>query len=321
MMAAGMFDGASLLPYSIDFSALADGALPSGWTGSTWAIASGKAVNTPTLGAELWDAGASIFASGTYNWAPSGTNLIENDVNELKVTYVDNAGGALDFLRDSSDLSVDLTPGTFYQWSYNARVNPGFSVSPLVHDGVNFVLGTAVTATSKIAGVVDHLKTASLGFARFSGMTAGSIIWVDDLSLKAKTGLMAIRNTGRKEQNITGTYTTLRVGTFMGVLANVAPDFSAGICAATNGSVFWAWKWIGSTWTLLVNVSGGPTTNLPQIKTVRSGVNLLADFYQNGVQQGTQKTISDTQIVDNTYVGLLSTFSGNTIATFTAVAN
>jgi len=45
--------GGSILPLDIDFSTLEDGALPSPLVGATWAVSSGVAVNTPTLGAEL----------------------------------------------------------------------------------------------------------------------------------------------------------------------------------------------------------------------------------------------------------------------------
>jgi hypothetical protein len=42
-----------LLPYTLDFSTLGDGALPAIWTGPTWAISGGLALNTPTLDGEL----------------------------------------------------------------------------------------------------------------------------------------------------------------------------------------------------------------------------------------------------------------------------
>lgn len=43
----------AVLPYSVDFTTLSDGALPPRFTGATWSISSGKAINTPSLGAEL----------------------------------------------------------------------------------------------------------------------------------------------------------------------------------------------------------------------------------------------------------------------------
>jgi len=46
-------DNAIALPLEFDFTAMSDGFLPSVFTGTTWAISTGKAINTPTLGAEL----------------------------------------------------------------------------------------------------------------------------------------------------------------------------------------------------------------------------------------------------------------------------
>jgi len=48
-----LMGGGFRVPYTIDFTALPDGALPSGLTGATWAISSGAAINTPTLGDEI----------------------------------------------------------------------------------------------------------------------------------------------------------------------------------------------------------------------------------------------------------------------------
>ena len=66
-------------------------------------------IDQETLGATLWDADAAVFTSGTYAWVAQGGNSIANAGNELQITYSDDADGADITLRNSSDLSTDLT--------------------------------------------------------------------------------------------------------------------------------------------------------------------------------------------------------------------
>ena len=48
----------------------------------------------------------------------------------------------------------------------------------------------------------------------------------------------------------------------------------------------------------------------------RSGGNLLVDVTYNGAAVGTQQTITDAGIIDNTYHGCFSTYEGNTFSHF-----
>ena len=67
--------GGFRLPYSVDFSTLSDGALPSKFTGATWAVVSGKAVNTPTLGGELVVNGNMESGSPPSSWTALSATL------------------------------------------------------------------------------------------------------------------------------------------------------------------------------------------------------------------------------------------------------
>jgi len=144
---------------------------------------------TPTLGAELWDAGASTFESGVYNWTPYGTNTVENDANTLKITYVNNVSGAYDYLKDDADLSTDLTVDTLYLLSIDTKVNAGSSVNVDVFDGVAvFVIRVEIGAAGfTTTPAVFRAKHAQNCYVRISGFAAGEIAWVDNLSLKAVT--------------------------------------------------------------------------------------------------------------------------------------
>jgi hypothetical protein len=90
-MAALMNRGGFRLPYSVDFSTLADGALPSAFQGATWAISGGKAVNTPTLGDELFsDPGL----EATYTAGKCATITLQSGTPTMTEETSDMHGGA-----------------------------------------------------------------------------------------------------------------------------------------------------------------------------------------------------------------------------------
>src|SRR4051812_25107828 len=62
--------GAALLPLADDFARPDSSTIGNGWTGATWSISSNKAINTPTLGSELFLTGD---FSADVNWT-KGTN-------------------------------------------------------------------------------------------------------------------------------------------------------------------------------------------------------------------------------------------------------
>ena len=89
--------GTNLITYPISFG-------NSYWTKSGATIEG----DSSTAGAELWDADAAAFTSGTYSWVAVTNNTIANVSNTLSITYVDDANGASCGLRDSRDLNADL---------------------------------------------------------------------------------------------------------------------------------------------------------------------------------------------------------------------
>jgi len=74
-------------------------------------------------GKESWlmDAGKGTFDSGMESWAALGTNTIENDAGALKITYGNDEGGAVVYLRNTADLNTDLVIGKTYKLRLRAK--------------------------------------------------------------------------------------------------------------------------------------------------------------------------------------------------------
>ena len=144
---------------------------------------------TPTLGASLWDAGADVFTSGTYNWSAYSNNTIENDSNTLKITYVDNASGAAVDLKDGHDLSSDLIVGKVYKIKFDAKVNTGSVDYHVSSASGSDDLTWAVTNTSfeTFEGyfLCNHATNC---YFRTTNMGSGEIAWVDNISIQEVGG-------------------------------------------------------------------------------------------------------------------------------------
>ncbi len=139
------------------------------------------------VGPDLFDAGAGVFTSGTYGWVAQGTNLIANDANTLKITYVDHSAGANLTLRDSTDLSADLVSGTLYKIKFDAKVGAGDSVNVTYRQGAPpfNVLGRAtVTNTEFQTFSLYGVANAIYGAFRQEGMDSGEIIWLDNITIQ-----------------------------------------------------------------------------------------------------------------------------------------
>ena len=144
---------------------------------------------TPTLGASLWDAGADVFTSGTYNWSAYGNNTIENDSNTLKVTYVDNSNGAVVDLKSGHDLSSDLTVGKVYKIKFDAKVNTGsvgfHASSGSGSDDLTWTVENTSFQTHEGYFLCGHATNC---YFRCRDFGSGEIAWIDNLSLQEVGG-------------------------------------------------------------------------------------------------------------------------------------
>lgn len=153
------------------------------WMQTTWSVSAGKAANNPTLGPTLFDPGADVFTNGIYHWVAQGTNQVTNDTNQLKTAYVDNADGASLNLNNAADLTADLTASQRYKYQCDARVQAGNSVQVFLISNNNVFLSVTETVLTTKALVWPYLSGTPVVYNK--SMSAGEVIWLDNLSLKA----------------------------------------------------------------------------------------------------------------------------------------
>jgi hypothetical protein len=143
----------------------------------------------PVMSENLWDAAASTNGS-VANWTANGSNTVVQDAPDpenkrIKITYVDDSTGAETILRDSKDLSSDLTVNKVYLLEFYAHVNTG-SVTPTVRvSGGRAFNGEAITATSATKyHIYFRCHNATDHVFRIKDMSSGEIVYLDVFSLK-----------------------------------------------------------------------------------------------------------------------------------------
>ena len=288
------------------------------WTGATFTVASNVAVGTPTAGATLWDADAAVFTAGTYSWAVYGTNTIANDANSLKTTWVSHAAGSYCWLRDTADLSANLTVGTWYMFNVDAKVGAGDSVNLEVYDGAAYLAGPAITGTSFVTQVITILAGSATGcLVRSNNMGAGEDIWLDNLSLKPLTlsTLFASVDDAATADVVASVDVICTAGTQAGLVVNLDSAASPAnfVIAYVDGVNCKLEKCVSGVYSSII--SGAVTYGAGKtLRVIKDGTSYT--LYYNNAKIGATSTISDAGIVDNTKHGLFSTHASNTLNNF-----
>ncbi len=283
--------GGGALPFSDTFTR-GDGILGAPWLGgATWQIASGKAVNTPTLGAELvvnggfdadtdWtkDAGWTIAGGKGIATNATAANMRQNILTIGawylgQVTISEYSGGSYRFIQSlGGQLVSRMANGTYLQsdlaktdtWLYNnavavltAKVD-NVSVKPLT-------LATLFDAINAGTPNVDVSAAATI----VAGTQAGVVVNLDSLSSPAFFVIGYHDGVAAKlEKAVNGVYTTL-------VTATTAYSAGAAVRVVKSGNVF--------------------------------------KLYYNSLQIGADKTVTDLGIISNTLHGIMSTYEGNSL--------
>lgn len=312
--ALGLTDGAG--------HAEANGGGGLSWTGSTFSISSNKAINTPTLGSELVVNGNMETGDPPSSWSSQGGATLDGVADErtggsgaqsLSATRGTNDIVASQTLTHSGGIwftvsawAKDVTAGSVQIVVASASIN---AISPTDVSGiwVNLIATGRATATPNTLLPRCYVNTSGEG--RF-----------DDYSVKP---LM-----------LSSLFSSVNIST-PDVIADVAvtlPSATAGVQAglvlnldsASSPANFVIVYLDGQGNVKLDKCVGGTYTNIiaPGITYVVGAVlRVIKDgtkyrVLYNNAEIGTEQTISDAGIINNTRHGLFSTYEGNLLENF-----
>lgn len=316
---------APLLPFSDDFSSGAT--LGSRWTGATWTISGGKALNTPTVtGAEIL-ADGNMEAVGVANWADYNTPTTK----DKSAVQVHGGSQALRVIGDAANdgvvQTVTLTPHKFYKvssWGYGGspRANAEVCIN-----GDTVYLNAIFNAEAWVENNTYGLYLSGTAFVRFCQRDGGTgTFYIDDCSVKEITlaSLIASVEAEAADVTVTATLTPKTDLDFVtrnpiGIILNLdsASNPLNFVMAHNDGganSRLRLYKCVNGIYTSLIDVplaSGA-------ISVTKSGTTYT--LYQDGVQKGDPQTVNDAGVINNTLHGMLSTHPEGTIDDFSIVA-
>ena len=304
--------------YTFDFTGLSDGALPSPLTGSTWTIASGAALNTPTMGANIIAAGKGVFTSDIESWAALGGNLVTNDGGELKIVYVDTAGGALLNLIPEAEFSAVPVVNERYRFEFDGRVNAGGNVSVTFRSEALYYNSQSITSTVKSTYSLTLLNHGAVAREiNISLFGAGETTWLDNLKLYQLTSsdlfasiAMPMPATFDMKAAATGALASTQAGVWVGDGANPT-NYIMATCERAKVAL---WKKVGSTISVVYSTNTAYVAGA--LIELRRTAATTYQLWYNGSQIGTNQTISDAGLLACTHVGLYSTRSDTTFANF-----
>jgi hypothetical protein len=333
LLATVMGGGGPKLPLSVDFTALADGALPGKWVGAAFAISGAKAVNTPTLsGVELITNPGfeGTYASGIApNWTkyPAGAVASESaDVHEgTAAQYIGNGTGAVgqisskvfalslgDWVRCSGWSKLTGAGYLMLQQGFGGYTT--FNQITISGDGSAYVqrfTSEYVPATGN-HGFNERVNTNATAETNNAILDTFS---VQKLTLSTITAYYNEAYSGATRAGV-----SMRVG-IAGQPAGVigwwdkANMFQNCLVARHDGVNAILFKVVGTTYSSLINLPAAYADDADLEIRRLTGTNTFQLWY-NGSQVGANQTIADPEIINNKYFGILSTGGSNSFDAF-----
>jgi hypothetical protein len=297
------------LPFTVDFSTLADGALPPQFTGATWAIVSGKAVNTPTEGSELFARGDMEGTAGFGTHGGSGS--VQSDEQAHGGTYSRKvvASGATEGFFVSA---WSATAGLWYAlrgWIYVSAGNPMIFATS-VKGSFQEVGRTGNAGWTEVTGTQRAITTKSDCAMWGISTTGGGTGYFDDYSAKLLTGVWATIPASKSLATVKASWRIL-ASRQSGVIvcsdkqSDQTPlNYVMGFYDRADGKCYLI-KCVNGTITDLLATTTAYVDGAPV--EVRHTATDTFQLWYNNAQVGTDQTISDATITANKIHGIFST--------------
>jgi len=281
-------------------------------TGATWALdGSGRAYNTPTLGAELLTNGT---MEADANWSNSASPILNERSSEQARTgtYSRKITGNASAEAGATQ-SIVSPAGTWVSASFWYRRINGYGYVSL--GGMPVVVLN--TTNTWVEAFRTFRQTSTNPSVRLLCEAALGGYW-DDATVKAillPTTLATITGSA-PTQTAAAKIHTLTTGTQAGVvsLLDSASNPQNFLLAYHDGTNVRLDKCVAGVYTNLITTAVAFTGGA-QIEIRRPSGNTFQLWY-NGIQRGVDQTVSDASIISNTIYGLFSTFSGNLFSEF-----
>ena len=297
---------------SIDFSTLADGALPGQLTGATWAIVGGKAVNTPTVGAEMVTDG-NMEAAGVTSWVSSGSPTTK----EKSTTQKHGGAQSLHIITAGNGVGARTSALT-------TSTNVWYRVSGWVYAvaGGKATFGHSITANLSLSSTAASWVQKTLTRWELAGGTryARCLVdtaegYYDDVSFApiTRATMFAAANDSTAD-GIAKAGWIIPEGVQAGVALNIDDTSNPQnfvLCfvnrVESSGATIYLVKCVGGT--LSEVYTGSITYGAGKVIELRKSGNTYKVYYDD-VQIGADQTISDAGIVSNKKHALFSTDVG-----------
>lgn len=309
----GGLDGHSNL--SLDFTAMADGQAIN-LTGDTWAVSSSKLINTPTGTRKDINGGFETWGGG--NPSSWGRETAGTSTWNQETTIVKEGSSSLRFDIDASNSKPTMyqasgaSAGEFLSistWNYASAAD---KVMALGVNAANYIRLNPGSTWTNSKAIVYNPEASNIWLRAFGDVASSSLYWDDVQFSVLDSSIIALAKFKKSLMTVKAT-ATITTGDICGVVTNA--DKLSSPTSYVLAYIYWN-NYDNSKKAFLVKyVNGAPTVLISGtaisyvdggLLEIRHPSSTTYQLFYGGIQVGTDKTVSDSEITGNRFHGLMS---------------